>query len=129
VYVDLKRFTNKEYLKGLGKANLKLKRFDLKQLWGIVVFIVGVILIFIAIHAMHKIAEAKDLSHNISNFFEHNPGWNPILKFFGGKAQERISQYDTPVMLTLIGGIILIILGVIIFLHYRNRIRPNNRSK
>ena len=98
---------------------IKLKSINLKQLVGVSLFIVGVVLISIAIHAMKKIADAKNLSHDISNFFEHNPSWNPIIKFFGGKAQERISQYDTPVMLTLISGIVLIVIGVIIFMHYR----------
>jgi MFS superfamily sulfate permease-like transporter len=102
-----------------GRVNLKLKHVTLRQLGGIVMFIAGGVLIFWAIDAMRRIAAAKNTSHHVSNFFEHNPTWNPVVKFFGGKAQEKISQYDLPVMVILIVGIVFVILGVTIFRHYR----------
>jgi hypothetical protein len=127
-YVNLKRFKNKEYLKGVeNRANLKLKYINLRQLGGIIAFIVGGFLVYFALDAMKQIAQAKGLTHDVSNFFEHNPGWNPIVTFFGGKAQERISQYDAPVMLALIIGIVLVALGAFIFLHYRTRIKSKNK--
>lgn len=86
---------------------------NFKRLLGFVLIAIGVVLIFIALNAMHKIAEAKSLTQDISNFFTHNPDWNPIIKFFGGKAQEKISTYDTPALLTLISGILLTIVGAV----------------
>jgi hypothetical protein len=126
--VDLNRFTNKEYLNGLeNKINLKLKVINLRQLGGIIVFIVGGFLVFFALQAMKQIADARGLSHDVSNFFEHNPGWNPIIKFFGGKAEERLAQYDVPILLTLIAGIVLLLLGTFIFVYYRTR-KTNNKN-
>ena len=93
----------------------------LKRISGLILFIIGVILILFAIHAMHQIAEAKNLSQNITDFFEHNPDWNPIIKFFGGKAQEKISTYDTPALLTLISGIVLTIIGAIMAIVNRKK--------
>lgn len=114
----------KGHLKGWeNKINPKLKYVNLRQIGGIILFVLGGTLVLIAIDAMRKIAKAKGLSHDISNFFEHNPGWNPIIKFFGGKAEQKISQYDLPVMLTLIAGSILLLFGAIIFVYYRNRIK------
>lgn len=84
-------------------------------------FIVGIILIIFAIQAMHQIAEAKSLSQNITDFFEHNPDWNPIIKFFGGKAQEKISTYDTPALLALISGIVLTIIGAVMAIVNRKK--------
>jgi predicted transporter len=122
--VDLN--SNKEHLKGLvTKINSKLKYIHLQELGGIVLFIIGGILIFLSIHAMKKISEAKNFAHDVSNFFHHNPTWNPIIKFFGGKAQEKISQSYTPVNLILIAGIFLVIVGVIIFMYYRMKSKSN----
>lgn len=95
----------------------------LKRFLGWILLVVGILLVIIALHAMHKISEAKNVSQDITNFFEHNPDWNPIIKFFGGKAQEKISAYDVPAMLTLISGIILTLLGTIMAIIYRKQHR------
>lgn len=94
---------------------------NIKRLIGFVLVIGGVVLIFIALNAMHKIAEARGLSQDITNFFEHNPDWNPIIKFFGGKAQEKISTYDTPALMTLFSGILLTIIGAVMAIIHRKR--------
>ena len=94
---------------------------SIKRLIGFVLMIGGVVLILIALHAMHKIAEAKSLSQDINNFFTHNPTWNPIIKFFGGKAQEKISAYDTQALLTLFSGILLTIVGAVMAIIHRKR--------
>jgi predicted transporter len=113
---------NKEHLKEFStKVNSKLKFINLQQLGGVVLFIIGAILIFFSIHAMKKISEAKGLTQDVSNFFQHNSTWNPIIRFFGGKAQEKISESYVPATAVMIVGIFLVIVGVIIFMYYRIR--------
>ena len=93
------------------------KRFIL----GLVLFCAGIVLLFIAINALHQISEAKTLSHDIENFFTHNPSWNPIIKFFGGQAQEKISSYDAQAMMVLVVGIILTVAGAMLAFVYRRK--------
>jgi uncharacterized membrane protein YidH (DUF202 family) len=108
--------------KGLiSRINSKLKYIQLQEIGGIILFVFGALLIALAIHAMKKISEAKNFSHNVSNFFHHNPTWNPIIKFFGGKAQEKISENYTPATMVMIGGIVLVVVGIVIFVYYRRR--------
>lgn len=94
---------------------------NLKQILGLVASALGVFLIIYSIHSMQEITEAKNFVDGITNFFTHNPTWNPIVTFFGGKAQEKISKYDLPVLLMLISGIILVILGPIITIIYKSK--------
>lgn len=116
----------KEPLKGwITKINSKLKFINLQQLGGIVLFIGGIILIAFSIHAMKKISQAKDFAQGISNFFQHNPTWNPIIKFFGGKAQEKISESYVPATMMMVAGIFLVVVGIAIFLYHK--IRKSNR--
>jgi predicted transporter len=105
----------------VNKINSKLKYIHLQELGGIALFICGAILIGIAIHAVKKISEAKDVAHSVTNFFQHNPTWNPIIKFFGGKAQEKISESYTPATIVMVAGIFLVVIGLIIFVYYRLR--------
>lgn len=105
----------------VNKINSKLKYIHLQELGGIVLFIIGAFFIGISINAMKKISEAKDFAHGVSNFFQHNPTWNPIIKFFGGKAQEKISESYASAIWVMVVGLFLVVVGVIIFVYHRMR--------
>lgn len=93
-----------------------------KQFVGILIFVLGLSAIFFAIHATHKVNEAKGVIQKTEHFFTQNPGtWNPIIEFFGGEAQEEASKYDTTVKIFLVSGIILSISGVFIIIACRKR--------
>ncbi len=93
-----------------------------KRLIGILSLVLGIYLISYSIHAMHEINEAKGFKNDLDQFFNHNPSvWNPLIEFFGGKAQEEISQYDTPVLIMLISGIVLSIGGFVTAVFYWNQ--------
>ena len=113
--VDFKRFTNKETLKQMA-ANA-----NWKWIAGVVILIVGIILFILSVHAMKKVADANTLSQNLSNFFEHNTSWNPIIKFFGGKAQEKINYYDNVTLMIQIGGVALTALGAVMIVVFRKK--------
>jgi len=87
---------------------------NIKQISGLIACAAGISLIVFAVHSMQEIAETKGFIHDVENFFTHNPMWNPIVTFFGGKAQEKVAEYDLPVFLSLIGGIVLTIAGAVI---------------
>lgn len=113
--MDFKRFTNKETLKQMA-ANA-----NWKWIAGVVILIVGIILFILSVHAMKKVADANTLSQNLSNFFEHNTSWNPIIKFFGGKAQEKINYYDNVTLMIQIGGVALTALGAVMIVVFRKK--------
>jgi hypothetical protein len=85
--------------------------------------LVGVALIVYAKHSMNKVNEAKGFVDKFNNFFSHNPGvWNPLIKFFGGKAQEEVSKYDPILTFLFYLGIALVILGIWGIFWFRRRI-------
>lgn len=94
---------------------------NVKQISGFVLLGIGVILIFFSFHYMQELADAKGFVDDTKNFFAHNPTWNPIVTFFGGKAQEQIAQYDTPVTIALVLGILFTIAGSIMAFVYRKK--------
>lgn len=113
--MDLKRFFDIENLKRLyASANRK-------RIIGFILLIIGIILFIISVHAAQKIAEANNLSTSISNAFEHNSTWNPIIKFFGGKAQEDIDYYSTVNLIIQIGGVVLTAIGAVMIFVYRKK--------
>ena len=110
-----KRFFEIENLKRL-YANANRKRII-----GYILLIIGIILFIISVHNARKIAEANNLSTSISNAFEHNSTWNPIIKFFGGKAQEDINYYGIVNLTIQIGGVVLTALGAVMIVVYRKK--------
>ena len=97
---------------------------NVKGIAGVCVFAIGILIIILSIDAIHKIAEAKGVSQDVSDFLHHNPSWNPIITFFGGEPQEKISHADTRSIMALIGGISLTILGAIMsIIHYGHKKR------
>ncbi|MBS0650855.1 MAG: hypothetical protein JSR93_06815 [Verrucomicrobia bacterium] len=85
-----------------------------KRIIGLIALAAGIFLICYAVHSFNKIAQAKGFESDVNNFFNHNPSvWNPLIEFFGGKAQEEVSQYDLPVTIMMLSGIALTIGGAI----------------
>ena len=79
----------------------------------------GIFLICYAIHSLNKIAQAKGFESDVDEFFHHNPStWNPLIEFFGGKAQEELSKYDVPVLIMLVSGIVLTVIGGVAIVSY-----------
>lgn len=119
--VSLKQSLNKEPLKNLAS------KINYKYVAGILILIAGIILFFFSIHATKKIADANTLSQNISDFFQHNPTWNPIIKFFGGKAQEKIEYYNHMTLMVQIGSVVLTVLGAVMIAIFRKK--KNQKQK
>ena len=113
--MDFKHFFEIENLKRL-YANANGKRII-----GYILFITGIILFLISVHNARKIAEANNLSTSITNAFEHNSTWNPIIKFFGGEAQEDIDYYGTVNLIIQIGGVVFTALGAVMIVVYRKK--------
>lgn len=85
-----------------------------RRITGLVILLVGLALIIFSVHAMEKAPEAKSIGQKTSDFFTHNPMWNPLIKFFGGKPQEKIIEQHSSQVLTLIVGIFLAAIGSIV---------------
>src|ERR1700734_578554 len=91
--------------------NSKLRFINLRQIGGLILCGAGGVLIYLALEGFKKITAAQDFAHRFTNFFQHNTTWNPILKFFGGKAEENISQHEATAAIVLAAGIGLIVIG------------------
>jgi hypothetical protein len=103
------------------KLQLFLANANYQFLAGIVLLLTGIILFMFSIHATKKIAEANDLSQSLSDFFEHNPTWNPLVTFFGGKAQEKIEYYNNRVFMVQLGAVVLTALGAVMIVLFRKK--------
>jgi hypothetical protein len=117
----LKNAFNKERLKNLAS------KMDYRWFIGLLLLIVGIIFFIFSVHATKKIADANTLSQNISDFFQHNPTWNPIIKFFGGQAQEKIEYYSHQVLVIQIGSVVLTAVGAVMMVIFRKKKNPNNK--
>jgi len=93
-----------------------------KQLIGWVSVVLGIILIFSAVHSMHEFAEHQGIVSDINRFFTHNPLWNPLIKLWGGEPQVKAPDYDISAMITQIFGFILVGMGgIIVYLSRRKK--------
>jgi len=78
-----------------------------KKIAGLIALIVGIILIIFSIHSMNRISNAKSGIHSLSESFSGSSAG----KEAGNWLQNKAGQYDVPVMVLLIGGIVLTIVG------------------
>ena len=85
-----------------------------RQIIGWLTIAVGILFIILAIHWMNEFAKSKGLSSDVNHFFTQNPLWNPIIKFFKGKPQEKAPDYDLTALITQIVGIVLVALGSVL---------------
>ena len=91
-----------------------------KRITSIVLFGLGVVMIFYALDAMHKISAAKGAIQGVSNLFGKS---NEAASFLTGAAQHKVGSYDAPVMALLVAGIVFAVLGVIVFYITRKKRR------
>lgn len=103
------------------RINAKLKYINLRQLLGAIVFVLGTLLVIGALYGYAQIAHAQQQTSDVTNFFKHNPTWNPVIKFFGGEAQKEISSYYGPVTAALVIGLVLMGLGGWVYKRFRKR--------
>lgn len=78
-----------------------------KQIIGLLVLILGIVVIIYAVHSMNRIKAAKGEVSTASSMF----GGSTAGKAAGGALMGEASKYDTTVMLLLVGGIVLVIVG------------------
>jgi hypothetical protein len=78
-----------------------------KRIVGIAMLIIGAAAIIYSIHSMNRISEAKSEVHSLTSPFSGSSAGRTV----GGMMGSEASQYDTKVMLLLIGGIILAVGG------------------
>ncbi len=107
------------YSKLENRINAKLKNINLRQLYAIIVFVLGIILFLAALYGYAEIAHAESEFGSASRFFGHTS--NPAIKIFGGAVHDKISSYYAPVTIALIIGILLIAGGVYMFRRFRKR--------
>jgi hypothetical protein len=92
------------------------------QLCGAAITVIGAGLIAYAQHSINKANAAKGTIDKFTNFFSHNPTvWNPLVTFFGGKAEEQASQYDTTLTVLFYLGIGLVVIGLWSLFWFRRR--------
>jgi uncharacterized membrane protein YidH (DUF202 family) len=100
-----------------------------KQMIGWLSVLVGIVLIVIAINSRHKFSRNKEKISTVKVFFTHNPLWNPIIKFFGGKPQEKIPAHNEQAMITQTVGIVLVVVGgAVVYLSRNKTRRPNDKT-
>lgn len=92
------------------------------QIVGVASTAIGVALIVYAKRSMQKASEAKSSIDKFTDFFSHNPGvWNPLIEFFGGKAQQEASKYDPTLTFLFYSGIALVVFGIWCVFWFRRR--------
>lgn len=94
-----------------------------KQILCIVLGLFGLLCTYTAGTYLSKLAEAHGTIQETKDFFSHNPTWNPIVTFFGGKAVEKVSSYNFAVICLLMFGILSVMLAVLGLLYYRSKKR------
>ena len=92
-----------------------------KQITGLIVIIIGVVFVIMAIDAMHQLNMAKNFADDMQEFFTQNPGWNPIITFFGGSPETAPVDYDSRANSFLFTGIGLTILVFAITYFFRTK--------
>ncbi len=78
-------------------------------------FGIGIYCITYALLKIQHDTQKKGLGKAISDYFTHNPQWNGIIEFFGGRPQTPPAVYDSTIIVTLILGIILTVASAIVF--------------
>jgi hypothetical protein len=78
-----------------------------KKVMGLVILLAGAALFIFAKYEQHRVGNAKGTFERGTSMFSGNAVGNSV----NGYVQGELSQYDTPLKLCEIGGLILIVLG------------------
>lgn len=94
-----------------------------KRTIGIIILIIGIIVIIYANYQKGRIAEAQGNIEKGTSLFSGNSVGGQVGKSIGGAMESKVSSYNTPVMLLMTGGIILVIVGAGMALFCKTRKR------
>lgn len=78
-----------------------------KKIIGLVALLAGVVLFIFAKYEQNRVSGAKETYGRGASMFSGNAAGDAV----NGYMQGELSQYDTPLLLCEIGGLILIALG------------------
>jgi hypothetical protein len=92
-----------------------------KRIIGIIILIIGVIVIIYANHLKGRLAEAQGNIQKGTSLFSGNSVSGQVGKAVGGALEGKVSSYNTPVMLLMIGGIVIAIIGAGMVLFCRKK--------
>ena len=81
-----------------------------KRIGGLAAIIIGVVLILFGLHAKNRVLEIRASINKTSGFFSDNP----VNKEIDKALEHKIGEYDGPILMSLVGGGILIIAGIAI---------------
>jgi len=82
-----------------------------KRIIGIVILIIGIIAILYANYQKGRIAEAEGNIQKGTSLFSGQSVGGQVGKAYGGAMEDKVSSYNTPVMLLMVGGVVLVIIG------------------
>lgn len=88
-----------------------------KRIAAIVLIVIGIIVLLLALYARSRVTEAKQSVSKSSGLFSDNPVNTEIT----GALQNKISGYDAPIMLAMLGGVILCAVGAGTLYIYRKK--------
>ena len=75
---------------------------------GIVLIVIGAIVLILGFYAKFRVSEAKLNVQKSSVPFSGNP----VNKQLNEAMEKQISVYDAPIMWTMIGGVVIVVIGV-----------------
>ncbi len=82
-----------------------------KRIIGIVILIIGIIAILYANYQRKRIAEAHGNIEKGTSMFSGSSVGSGVGKAVGGAMDSKVSSYNAPVMMLMIGGIVLVVIG------------------
>ena len=74
-----------------------------KKIVGIVVIVIGLIIFLLGLYAKSRVSEARSNANKTTGMFGNNPVNSAI--------EKKIGSYDSPVFWTIVGGIIVMVIG------------------
>lgn len=96
---------------------MNFKHMHPKRITGLVAIIIGVIVLIFALYARGRVAEARGEVGRGSSFLPNNA----VGKGISGALEGKLSAYDIPIMLGMVGGAILIVVGAGLMYRYRRK--------
>jgi hypothetical protein len=94
---------------------MKFMNMHPKRTTGLIAIVIGVIVLILALYVRGRVAEAKGEVSKGSSMLPDNA----IDRGITGALEGKLSAYDIPIVIGLIGGVVLIIVGAGIMYRYR----------
>ncbi len=79
--------------------------------------LLGAILFAVAMYAKVRVKAIKSTVDTGSKFFSHNP----IDQGIGKGLDAKFASYNTPIVLGMVGGVVLVAVGLGVFIYGRRR--------